>query len=303
MLANQVLLVSPIGFSSNPETAASNAFQNADQKGDVASAALMEHESLVAALEGHGVNVTLLAPHRDDIPDAVFPNNWFSTDLNGTLILYPMEAVSRRREIRPDFAAELVRSGFSINDTVDMSEAAESGGWLEGTGSLVLDHVNRIAYAAESTRTNPGLVREWCSRFGFSPCIFIAVDPDGKPIYHTNVMMGLGEKAAIVCAEIIPDREQRNRILAQLGKHGRLVIEISWEQLCCFAGNVLFLAGKESEIMMISRRGWNSLDGSQQATISRIVEPVPVAVDTLESMGGGSVRCMIAEIFLPLSTG
>jgi hypothetical protein len=296
MQASDVLLIEPRGFGVNTETAASNVFQSEHDGVGVEDKALVEHRRLVLELRSAGVRTTVLQPHRDDIPDAVFPNNWFSTDPEGHLVIYPMEVESRRREIRPDIESELHTAGYDVREIVNLAADAEYGQALEGTGSMVLDHVDRVAYAARSSRTCEVLVDEWCERFGYTPCVFDAADPGGKPVYHTNVIMGVGSSLALVCLDAIPGAE---KVVDLLEQSGREVLNISWEQVKQFAGNVLFLRGNDQEVMMISQTGWNSLNRQQRERVSQHAKPVPVAVDTIESIGGGSVRCMIAEIFLP----
>lgn len=301
MPASHVLLIEPRGFGVNPETAASNAFQASTGSAGLEDKALVEHRRLVEALQQAGVGTTVLAPHRDDIPDAVFPNNWISTDPVGRIVLYPMESGIRQRELRPRIAEELRKAGFEVRETIDLSSEA-AGAALEGTGSMVLDHVNRLAFAAISSRTSPELFRQWCRRFEFEPIDFHAADPDGKALYHTNVMMGLGSKLAVTCLECIPDADEREALRVTLAATGREILQIDWRQVTEFAGNVLFLQGSDGECMFISRRGWSSLAGEQRELVAAHAKPVPVAVDTIESTGGGSVRCMLAEIFLPRET-
>lgn len=299
MLANRVFLIRPIGFGGNTETASSNAFQAETAQTDISTEVASEHNRLVQALIDAGIKITILDPHRDDLPDAVFPNNWFSTHPDGRLVLYPMEAESRRREVRPEFASELEAGGRTVSRTIDLRQGA-AGEALEGTGSLVLDPLYPTVYACRSSRTAGNLVARWCEVMSREAILFEATDPSGKPIYHTNVMLGVGEKLAIASLELVTSKGKRERLHAALTEGGRDLLDISMEQVRNFAGNALFLQGRHGETLFISQRGWMSLAPEQRERIAALVHPVPVAVDTLESVGGGSVRCMIAEDFLPL---
>lgn len=297
MLADCVILIRPRGFDSNPETAGSNAFQVQGSPAGLQEKVLVEHRRLEAALVNAGIEVIVLEPHRADLPDAVFPNNWFSTHPDGTVLIYPMEVASRRREIRPDFGEELKARGFSVNNLRSIHTPRRVA--LEGTGSLVLDPANDNVFACRSSRTDEGLAKQWAEVCKRELLIFDAADGSGQAIYHTNVIMGVGESLAIACLECISGDPDREKIRRALVKGQRELIDISIEQVRNFAGNVLFLDGRDGETMFISQRGWTSLTDEQRTRISSIVHPVPVAIDTIESAGGGSVRCMIAENFLP----
>ena len=300
MLARHVILIRPLGFDSNPETADSNAFQAEAPSAGLQDKVLVEHRRLEGALTDAGIGVLLFEPHRPDLPDAVFPNNWFSTHPDGTLFVYPMTVASRRRERRPAFDRELQAHGFIVNELREVESLEDKA--LEGTGSLVVDPLNDLVYACRSSRTDERLAKQWAAERGRKLLAFDALDAAGQPIYHTNVIMGVGESLAIACLECIPDEGERGDVRHALKMDDRELIEISLEQVNRFAGNVLFLDGAKGETMFISQRGWTSLTDNQRAAISATVQAVPVAVDTIESVGGGSVRCMIAENFLPLSS-
>jgi hypothetical protein len=301
--AGTVLMVTPVGFGSNPETAASNAFQTPGLSGPlVAARALEEFERFRAALEDAGVEVVLVEgrgePHT---PDQVFPNNWISLHADGTAVVYPMEAVSRRAERRAAAVLDLVRAvGFSIRRTVDLSVHEAAGEFLEGTGSLVFDHLTRRVHACRSTRTSERLARRLAAELGYEPFVFDATDAEGVPVYHTNVMMALGTGFAIVCAEAVADAGERRRLIDLAGAGGRDVILIGRDQMSRFAGNALELSSRAAErLVVLSATAAESLDATQRRRLGRAARPVVASVPTIESAGGGSVRCMLAEVFLP----
>lgn len=299
-LAKSVAMVRATHFGANPETLRSNAFQSAHTDVDATLRASREQEALAMALERAGIQVVWLEPPAGSIsPDGVFPNNWFSTHEDGRLVLYPMEAPSRRSERMPDLASRLRREGFHIDDVLDFSPRAASGQFLEGTGSLILDRANHIAYFCPSTRTNSELAAEWAEAFDFQLHSFTSTGPDKRPVYHTNVVMSLGANLAIVCLESIPDWYERKALRARLEETGHEVVEISWTQVRRFAGNQLMLQGRDGPVIALSAAANNCLDANQYAVIDRHVQRIPVDIATIERHGGGSVRCMLAEIFLP----
>ena len=303
-LASSVELVRARHFNANPETLASNAFQSAHTEEDAALHALAEQRALAEALESVGVNVVWLdPPSASRSPDGLFPNNWFSTHVDGQLVLYPLEAPSRRTERLPDLAARLRAQGFHVGEELDLSGHERESRFLEGTGSLVLDRANGIAYACRSTRTDPGLARRWAEHFGYRVCEFTALDPYGRAIYHTNVIMALGAGLAIVCLEVVPGLEDRERILRTLHESGQEILEINWQQVRAFAGNQLFLAGTGGPVVALSTSADAVLSVPQKAVIDRHGRRVPVDIATIERLGGGGVRCMLAEIFLPRAGG
>lgn len=306
--AQHVLLVRPASFGFNAETAASNALQRADgaPAAKVRGAALAEFDDLVRALESEGVGVVVAADAAPPVrPDAVFPNNWVSFHADGSVVLYPMLAPNRRLERRREFV-ELVaqRTGFVVDRWVDLSGAEREGRFLEGTGSLVLDHVYRIAYACRSPRTDPGLVELWCAEFGYEPMIFEATDSAGRPYYHTNVMLSIGTAFAIVAAESIAEAD-RARVLESLTGAGRELIEIDRRAVAAFAGNVLELGSWDEalgdlRVLVMSAAARAALGDEPGRRLRACVDSVlAVPVPTIERLGGGSVRCMLAEVFLP----
>lgn len=299
-LANAVAMVRAVHFGANPETLKSNAFQAAASDNDASVRASKEQEELARVLRAAGVSVVWLEPPADSrSPDGVFPNNWFSTHEDGRLVFYSMEAPSRRSERIPDLAEQLRAAGFVVSGVLDYSAHAQSGVFLEGTGSLVLDRINRIAYLCPSSRTDTALARDWAGQFGFRLQWFTATDPVGRPVYHTNVVMSLGAGLAIVCFESIPDSRERAALRGCLEETGQEILEISWQQVCCFAGNQLFLQGRDGPLVALSDAANGCLTRDQQAVIDRHAARIPVDIATIERHGGGSVRCMLAEIFLP----
>lgn len=287
-------------FGANAETLASNAFQAAVTEPDAQARALHEQERLARALSNAGVKVLWLEPPSNSrSPDIVFPNNWFSTHEDGTLVYYPMEAASRRSERIPDLDEVLRAAGFQITDVLDFSAHEDRNVFLEGTGSLVLDRVNRIAWLCPSSRSNVGLAAAWADHFDYRLQLFHASDPQSRAIYHTNVIMSLGAGLAIVCFDAIPDDAERTAVQTCLEDSGLRVLEISWEQVRCFAANQLFLQGREGPVLALSDSASRSLSREQCAVIDRHAERVTADIATIERHGGGSVRCMLAEVFLP----
>ena len=305
--AEAVLMVRPARFAYNPETASSNAFQRAGAAAGAAAAGRAEFDGLATALAGEGVRVCILEDTPDPPkPDAVFPNNWVSFHADGTVVLYPMQAPSRRAERRRDAVDAVVEQlGFRVSRLLDLTAHERDGRYLEGTGSLVLDHRRRIAYACRSGRTDPTVLAEWSSGLGYEPVIFAAADRSGRPIYHTNVLLSLGERSAIVAVEAIAERD-RGRVLERLRDGDRELIDIGWDELEGFAGNVLELATCDEalgayRLRVMSATARHALSEASFARISACSDEVLVApVPTIERLGGGSVRCMIAEVFLPV---
>lgn len=300
-LAGTVAMVRAKNFGANPETLASNAFQAAVTDGGATERALEEQQLLASALEDAGVRVVWLEPPRDSIsPDGVFPNNWFSTHEDGRVVFYPMEAPSRRTERIPMLVDALRNAGFAVGELIDFTAHENDGEFLEGTGSLVLDHVNRVAYAAISTRTHLPLAQSWAEQFGYDLWAFHAVDPSGRAVYHTNVIMGLGAGLAVICLDSIVNANERGLLRERLEATSNAILEISWEQVCQFAGNQLFLRGRNGPVVALSNAAERCLSAGQRKLLDDHAERVSVDIATIERHGGGSVRCMLAEIFLPL---
>lgn len=282
-------MVRPASFGYNIQTT-DNSFQqeiNASEE-----EVLAEFGNMVVKLQEAGIKVTVIDDSPATIcPDAVFPNNWFSTSCN-RIILYPMYAENRRRERRDDLIS-LIRNEKEITD---LTSGEHEGLFLEGTGSLVLDHLHKTAYAALSNRTHPDLVKEWSNITGYKPVMFTATDAGGNVIYHTNVMMCVGTGYVIVCTEAIENKTDREIVLEEFRKNGQVVIEISREQVAAFAGNMLELEGQERRLLM-SLRAYNCLSAQQLEMIKKNAAPLPIPIPTIETVGGGSVRCMVAELF------
>lgn len=296
-----VLMVRPARFVSNPQTAGSNAFQRAQLGPDDAQhAAAAEFDAYVRALQDAGVDVTVAEdtpqPHT---PDSVFPNNWVSFHEDGRAILYPMAAPNRRLERRAE-VLQLVERSFDLRGRVDLSGFEHEGCFLEGTGSMVLDRARRVAYVCRSSRSHGRVMEAFAAAAGYRAVWFDAVDGRGMPIYHTNVMMCAGRRFAVMCLEAVHDPAQRAQLLAELEAGGQRLVAISLQQLGEFAGNMLELRSRDGEPRLaMSRRAWASLDRAQRRALEAEALPVLAPIDTIETLGGGSARCMLAEIFLP----
>jgi hypothetical protein len=299
--ADHVLMIRPVRFLSNGETAATNAFQrSAPDAAAAQSAALREFDAYAALLSAAGVGVLVIedtpTPHT---PDSIFPNNWVSFHADGRAFLYPMLAPNRRQERRAAVLAR-VAERFALRETVDLSPLERDHRFLEGTGSMVLDHEERIAYVCLSPRSHPDALAAFAGRSGYRPLAFRAFDRRGQAIYHTNVMMCIGRTLALLCAEAIADAGERAAVCASLERSGRRVIAISQGQMEDFAGNMLELrAAGGDPVFALSRRAWAALDEAQRRLIADYAQPVLAPIDTIERLGGGGARCMLAEIFLP----
>jgi len=298
--AGAVLMIRPELFAANPETASSNRFQ-APARADrhVAARAAREFDGLAVALAAAGVRVHAFAGARDaDLPDEVFPNNWVSFHADGTAVLYPLLAPNRRRERRPELIDALREQGYRVSRVVDLTAFEQKEQYLEGTGSLVLDRANRIAYACRSPRTHDAALAELGRVLGYETSAFDATDRDGHAIYHTNVLLSIGTRFAVLCSSALRDEAERRRIVARLTEQ-REVVDLSFEQLHSFAGNLLELRAGDSPVIVLSATALTSLRGSQRRALEAHGELVVADVGTIEKHGGGSVRCMLAEVALP----
>jgi hypothetical protein len=304
-------MIEPQTFGYNPDTALTNAFQRPEAESPgaatrAAGAALARQEfaKLKQALTSEGVSVCAVADTAEPAkPDAVFPNNWLSFHEDGTLVLYPMQSASRRPERRQEVIdAVIERLHFKVSHLLDLTHFEGEGMFLEGTGSLVLDHRERVAYACASQRTHPALVAEWARELRYEPVIFEAADRSGVPLYHTNVLMCIGERFAVVGAEAIAAAD-RERVLGRLRASGRETLEIGQEEIAQFAGNMLELgtwdeALGDSRVLVMSEAARRALDPEQYRRLSGSTDAVlAVPIPTIERLGGGSVRCMLAEVF------
>lgn len=298
---NHIMLVKPAHFTFNAETAGSNAFQNKlnENEEQIRQRVLNEFDNFATTLRSKGVDVTVVddtpVPQK---PDAVFPNNWASFHENGTVILYPMYAPNRRLERRADII-DLIRKKFIVHHIVDLSVHEQENKFLEGTGSIVFDHQHKIAYACLSPRTDKDLFVETCRQLNYKPVYFIAEDAHGKQIYHTNVMMCIAEKFAVICLASISDKKEREEVIASLTSTGHEIVDITFEQMNQFAGNMLELQGSNNkQLLAMSKSSFDALTSSQKKQIEHYCEMIPLAIQTIETIGGGSARCMIAEVFL-----
>jgi hypothetical protein len=299
-------MVRPARFGFNPQTAASNVFQKSTLEAsapvsaaDVHDAALGEFDALAEQLARAGLQVILvqdtLHPAK---PDAIFPNNWVSFHRDGTVVLYPMMAPNRRLERRDEVLAE-VAAGFRIMRTVDLCRREELGQYLEGTGSLVLDRPRRLAYANISPRTDLDALGEFAQQLDYDLVTFESVDAAARPVYHTNVMLAIGEGFAVLCAESIAAPRSRDAVRETLGAGGREIVEISLAQMQAFAGNVLELAPPGAKVIALSTTAWACLDARQRRILERHGNVLTAEIPVIEHFGGGGVRCMLAEVHLP----
>lgn len=304
--ANTLLMVRPVNYRMNEETAVNNYFQ---QEMDLTSESITrraqkEFDDFVSELRAVGVKVIVVDDlEENDTPDSVFPNNWVSFHSNGDVALYPMFAENRRRERREDILEAIEAEGFKIENIVDYTSAEEEAKFMEGTGVLILDHQNHKAYCALSPRADEDLVIEFCEDFEFTPIIFKAyqnVNGERMQIYHTNVMMGLGEKLVVICLDSIDDKGERKLVTSSLKEDGKVIVDITEEQMHQFAGNMLEVEGAfGKKYMVMSEAARRSLTPKQIELIEQYDHILSSDLEVIETLGGGSARCMLAEVFLP----
>jgi hypothetical protein len=296
-----VVMIRPCRFYPNPETAADNAFQRtigAEEADMVSGRARAEFDDVVERMREAGITVHVFDDTpKPEKPDAIFPNNWFSTHHDGRVVLYPMYSPARRRERRRDII-EAMRKTYRVNDVIDYSGYEERGRYLEGTGSLVLDHVHRVAYVSLSKRADREPLERFCADFDFEPVVFESFDVDQQPIYHTNVMMCVATDFALAGLDLIPDSRLRARVQARLAGTGKTVISLNQGQIANFAGNALELDGKQGKLLVLSTRAVASLTRPQRDEIERHAQLLPLSLPTIE-LAGGSARCLMASIYLP----
>jgi hypothetical protein len=300
--AGTVLMVRPAGFGFNPQTAASNAFQSSAAMSDAEAPArvLAEFDAVAEALGRAGVNVVVAEDTRDPVkPDAIFPNNWVSFHADGTVALYPMLAPNRRLERRDEIVEQVVRCGFRVSRTVDLTHREQEDKYLEGTGSVVLDRRHRIAYACVSPRTDLDVMGEFAQLLDYDLVAFDAQDGSGQAIYHTNVLMAIGSGFAVVCGASIMAEVPRDAVFSKLRDTGHEVVDISLAQMQEFAGNVLELASPRGNVLAMSDRALRSFSPNQLRALESHAELLAVPIPTIERLGGGGVRCMLAEVHLP----
>lgn len=297
---SSVLMVRPAAFGFNPQTAASNAFQSKRTASsvDISKKALAEFDEMVDTLRAHDIDVIVIedttTPQK---PDAVFPNNWISFHGDGTVVLYPMMAENRRLE-RLNPVLKSIQSTFSVQRVINLTDREKLNQFLEGTGSVVFDYWNKIAYACRSDRTNELVLKDLCKELGYKSIVFDAVDEMGRPIYHTNVLMCVGTRFAVVCLDAIKSEEDQESLLNSFSQTQHQVVAISYDQLLLFAGNMIEVLSKSGEPMvLLSEKAFQSLLPGQVNAISKHAEMIPLSIHTIEQYGGGSVRCMVAGIF------
>lgn len=306
-ITNTILMIRPVSFRMNEQTSVNNYYQKVLDNltpETVQFKALLEFDSFVEKLQNIGVNVVVINDTKEtDTPDSIFPNNWISFHENGDIGLYPMFAENRRLERREDIFNKLEELGFVINNIVDYTSAEDEGVFLEGTGSLLLDRVNRKAYCALSPRADEDLFIEFCEDFEYTPVPFVSfqtVEEKRLPIYHTNVMMALAEKFAIICLDSIDDKKERKEVLKHLKEDKKEVITITEDQVNSFAGNMLQVLGSNDEkYLVMSTAAYDCLSKQQISRIEKHCEILHSSLATIEACGGGSARCMMAEVFLP----
>jgi hypothetical protein len=305
-ITNTILMIRPVAFRLNEQTAVNNYFQEtmSIENVEINKKAQVEFDTFAEKLRSVGVQVIVEDDQLEmDTPDSIFPNNWVSFHANGSVVLYPMFAENRRRERREETLIRLEKEGFIIKDIIDYTTAENEEIYLEGTGSLLLDRVNKKAYCALSDRAHEDLIIEFCEDFEYTPVIFSAFqtkDHKRLPIYHTNVMMALGEHIAIICLDSIDDKKEKRLVVKNLKEDKKEIIEISEEQMHQFAGNMLQVKGdNESKYMVMSKAAFDSLRPDQIKKIEADAHILSSDLQTIETCGGGSARCMMAEVFLP----
>ena len=296
------MMIRPANFGYNPETAVSNAFQKETAGKDnniVAEMAKKEFDLFVNKLRSKGVIVMVVEDTVDPVkPDAVFPNNWISFHQDGSVILYPMQAPTRRLERRPELVNEIGQS-FHIKKRFDLGNFEAEEKFLEGTGSMVLDRINKIVYACLSPRTDEELIDIYCDWMSYEKVVFHSADENEMNIYHTNVMMAMGERFVVICLDSIRDKNEREVIIDKFKETDKTIIEITYNQMNCFAGNMLQVKSSEGKLILVmSEQAYNSLSALQISQLESFSEILYSPINTIETHGGGSTRCMMAEVFL-----
>jgi hypothetical protein len=295
----EILMVRPYQFYFNQQTAANNFFQSNINIENANELAIAEFDAMVEKLRAHQIKVNVVQDTKDpSTPDSIFPNNWVSTHTNGTLCLYPMYAENRRAE-RKSSVIEFLQSNYKIENTLDLTDLEKEGIFLEGTGSMVLDHQNKIAYGCLSERLDKNAFNEWCDKMQFKAIAFKAVDDKAQPIYHTNVMMCMANQFVVICSDSIPNEQERQMLLDSFAQTNKEVIEISQDQLNHFAGNMLQVFDiTEKPHLIMSEQAYKSLHTAQLKSLEKYNPLLPISIPTIEALGGGSTRCMMAEIYL-----
>jgi hypothetical protein len=296
---SHILMIRPVNFTFNAETAVNNAFQRDAGDAGAQRQALEEFDGFVALLRDNGVDVTVIDDTPEPYtPDSIFPNNWISFHEQGLICLYPMFAVNRRLERKPGVLQQLGQA-FHIGQTLDFSSYEQEGLFLEGTGSMVLDRDNKIAYACLSPRTDKGVLLDFCAKTGYTPEVFAAVDSSHLAIYHTNVMMCVADRYVVVCLDSLPDTAERQQLAATIRASGKQLIPISLQQMDHFAGNMLQVHNRQGErLLVMSSQAYDSLSPQQIVQLSSYNKILHSPLTTIETNGGGSARCMMAEVHL-----
>lgn len=298
---SHILMIRPVNFAFNLETAGNNTFQVRNDAANVQINALKEFDEFVSLLRKNNVDVIVVedTPHPHT-PDSIFPNNWVSFHGDGTILLYPMYAANRRAE-RKGHVLEAIYQKFQVTDKVDFTHYEKNNLFLEGTGSMVLDRDNKIVYACLSPRTNRGILEEFCRMTGYQPVVFTAVDSNNQQIYHTNVMMCVADRYVAVCLDSIPDMHEKVRVMDAIRKTAKEIIKISYDQLSHFAGNMLQIENElEEKLLVMSTQAYQSLTTEQVQKLNSYNRIVHSPLTTIETNGGGSARCMMAEVHLPV---
>jgi hypothetical protein len=301
---SHILMVRPANFGFNDQTAESNAFQTNDtsfSQREISNQAIVEFDGMVAKLRSVGVNVHVVEDSPTPIkPDAIFPNNWVSFHDNGTIITYPMFTPNRQAEIREDVLEDM-KDTFVVKKRVRFNRFSGKNLFLEGTGSMILDRENRIVYACVSARTEENLLHNFAEWADYEPLLFLSVDSNGLEIYHTNVMMAIGETFAIICMDSIKEEADRVMVRTKLEETNKEIIDISYEQMLSFAGNMLQVSNDNgANYLIMSQQAYKSLNTRQIEAIEDHTKILACQIDTIENYGGGSARCMMAEVFLPV---
>lgn len=296
---SHLLMIRPVRFEFNAQTAVNNAFQLATTSEDTAQKARHEFDAFAKLLMENDVDVTIVDDTPDPhTPDSVFPNNWISFETDGTLLLYPMFAENRRAE-RKEHVVEAISQKFEVREKIDLTAWEKQSAFLEGTGSMVLDRENKIAYACLSPRTHATVMNEFCNRMGYKPVMFASTDESGKPVYHTNVMMCVADRYVVICLDSIRDTSERKKVEETILDTGKEIITISMEQMNRFAGNMLQVKNKSGEkLLVMSSQAFSSLTDDQKQKLNSFNRIVHSPLEIIETNGGGSARCMLAEVFL-----
>ncbi len=300
---SHILMIKPVAFDFNAETAVNNAFQQQGSNDNAQQKAEAEFDGFVQKLIAAGVDVTVVQdtaePHT---PDSIFPNNWISFHRDGSIVLYPMYAINRRAE-RKQHVLDAINSKFEVKNKIDFTSKENKDHFLEGTGSMVLDRDNHIAYACLSPRTDKTVFEEWCRRMNYKPCSFFSVDENGGEIYHTNVMMCVADEYVVICLDSIRDAAERDSVVDTITRSGKKIIKISYQQMNQFAGNMLQVQNNNGQrYLVMSSQAYHSLTEEQVKELESYNPIIHSDLTTIETNGGGSARCMMAEVFLPLKS-